>query len=214
MKVRLKFMIMAMVPLIAGCTTSALLEEPFPEPVVDRLPLTIGVFYSDEFRFFTYDEDIPRKGHVAIDAGAANVRLFDRMLPAMFTGVVHLLEPRDTGEGVDAIFIPTIEEMQIALPHQTHNDFSEVWMKYRLQLLAPDGENIATWEMAAYGKSPKGMLESEKEALWEAARVALRDAGAYFSIYFSEKPGVKEWLREIGALSRGAPTEAEPAHET
>ena len=79
---------------------------------------------------------------------------------------------------------------------------------------SPDGENIATWEMAAYGKSPKGMLESEKEALWEAARVALRDAGAYFSIYFSEKPGVKEWLREIGALSRGAPTEAEPAHET
>ncbi len=215
MKARQKFTTISMVLFMAGCTSASLLEEPFPEPVIDRLPLTIGVFYSEEFRSFHYDEAIPRKGDVAIDAGAANVRMFNRLLPGMFTGVVHLLEPRDTGEGVDAVFIPTIQELQIALPHQTHNDFSEVWIKYHLQLLAPDGETIAAWEMAAYGKSPKGMLESEKEALWEAARVALRDAGAHFAIYFAQKPGVKEWLQQTDTRVLGAPAEAsEAAHET
>ena len=67
MKVRQKFMIMAVVPLIAGCTTSALLEEPFPEPVVDRLPLTIGVFYSDDFRDFVYNEDILAEAGVDVE---------------------------------------------------------------------------------------------------------------------------------------------------
>ncbi|MEE9255289.1 MAG: hypothetical protein V3U43_10160 [Pseudomonadales bacterium] len=216
MKARTKIMTIAMVLLAAGCTSSAtVLERPFPAPVLDPIPLTIGVYYSDDFRAYVYAERIPRKGTIEIKAGAANVRLFDRVLPGMFTGVVHLLGPLDTGEGVDAIFIPTLEDFQIALPHQTHNDFSEVWIKYQLKLMAPDGEAIASWKLVAYGKSPKGMLESEKGALWVAARVALRDAGAFFAIKFKEVAGVRQWLLENGALSMQAPVgEAEAAHET
>lgn len=215
MRPRSRCVLIAVALMAGGCSSSSLLDEPFPSPVLDPLPLTIGVFYSDDFRSFSYTEEIARKGDIKIVAGPANVRLFNRMLPGMFTGVVHLLEPRDTGEGVDAIFIPSIEDFQIALPHQTHNDFSEVWIKYQLQLLAPDGETIAAWPLVAYGKSPKGMLESEKDALWEAARVALRDAGAFFTIKFTEVAGVREWLLQQHALSAEAPSdETEPEHET
>lgn len=209
MKLQAKVLALAMVVVCTGCSSSAVvLEEPFPAPVIDPLPLTIGVYYTDEFRNYTYSEQIPRKGTIEIQAGAANVRLFNRLLPSMFTGVVQLLQPQDAGEDVDAVFIPSVEDFQIALPHQTHNDFSEVWIKYQLKLLAPDGESIATWPLVAYGKSPKGMLESEKEALWLAARMALRDAGAFFTIKFKEVPGVKEWV-QAHAASADAQSAAE-----
>ena len=202
MQMHRKLMAIAMAVLVAGCTGSAVvLEEPFPAPVVDPIALTIGVYYTDDFRTYVYTEEIPRKGTFAIEAGPANVRMFNRMLPEMFTAVVHLLEPRGVGEGVDAILIPTLDDFQIALPHQTHAEFSEVWIKYTLQLVAPDGETITNWELKAYGKSPKGMLESEREALAEAARLALRDAGAFFSIKFTETSDVREWLLANGALS-------------
>jgi hypothetical protein len=184
--------------LLAGCAARTItLEGSYPSPLVAKIPLTVGVYYPEELRTFAYTEidDSSGNDQYIVQSGASQVKLFDTLLPAMFERVVPLSDPTTT-EGVDAVFIPTIEEFQLGLPDKTKLNVYEVWLKYNMRLTQPDGEYIADWVMTAYGKAPTESLMGVDAGVQNAALVAMRDLAASFTLGFNEIPDVREWLQQ------------------
>jgi hypothetical protein len=190
--------------LLGGCgPTRVVVKGDFPAPLIEPLPITLGVWFDTDFTHHEiFDEATSRKeSSWIVNTGAAQVQMWDTLLAGMFKQVVHLTSPPGPGgsnPGVDAVLIPHVEELQYAIPAQTNVKVYEIWMRYRFDLVTPDGTPIAQWTMTSYGKTPTAMLQSDQEAVNLAAVMALRDAGANFATHFTRVPAVQDWLRGKG----------------
>lgn len=170
----------------------------FPTPLVEQLPVNMGVYYSENFRNFVYYESTDAQGidDTSIEMGAAQISLFEKLLPSVFTQVQVLErgEPASSRANLDAILVPQIVDVEYSVPQTSKAKIYEVWIKYKFDLLAPDGSTIAAWTMPAYGKTPTALLKSSSDAINLAAVMALRDCGAAFVTGFSKVPEVAQWL--------------------
>jgi hypothetical protein len=192
------------VVLLAGCGPAhVVVEGKFPPPLIEPLPLTLGVWYGDDFsnhEFFDESKSRTESSWI-VSTGVAQVQMWDTLLAGMFSKLVHLQAQPAPGQpiaGVDAVLIPHVEELQYAIPTQTRIKVYEIWLRYRFELLGADGTPIAEWTMTSYGKTPTAFLQSDQEAVNLAAVMALRDAGANFATQFTRLPAIKDWLREKG----------------
>ncbi|WP_205422694.1 hypothetical protein [Seongchinamella sediminis] len=194
--------------LLAGCgPTRVKVEGSFPEPLMEPLPLTMGVWYSEEFashEFFDEAKSRSESGWV-VNTGEAQVAMWDKLLGGMFYQLVHMKGKPGPGQMnpvVNAVLIPHVDELQYAIPQHTNVKVYEIWMRYRFELLTTGGKPIAEWTMPAYGKTPTAFLRSDEAAVNLAAVMALRDAGANFATSFTRVPAVVEWLngRKAGQL--------------
>src|SRR5262245_46119394 len=79
----------AAIVLSAGCETEVALETTIPDPVVEALPLTVGVYYEPEFSNYIYSEKASGKDW-KIDLGSNTITMMERVLARSFTGVVRL----------------------------------------------------------------------------------------------------------------------------
>ena len=61
-----------------------------------------------------------------------------------------------------------------------------MWIRYRIKVYNPAGEQIADWPISAYGKSLTTTMGGS-EALQRAAVLAMRDAAALMIIRFDEQ---------------------------
>lgn len=187
--------------LLVGCTATSTITigGSYPSPLVPQLPLTLGVIYDDAFSSYSFTEvdEYSGEDQYIINSGASQVDLFNTILPAVFTEVVFLSSSDDPSSysDLDMIFEPTIEEFQIGLPQKTRLDVYEIWVKYNMQLFAPDGGSIADWVMTAYGKAPYSNFGSVDAGVNEAAVEAFRDLAATFSLGFTSIPEVNSWLQ-------------------
>lgn len=183
--------------LLAACGASrVVIEGNFPTPNINKLPLTVAVYYDPALRDFAYMEySETGKEEFNIESGLSHIELFNAVLPAMFDQVV-VIESMDEAQarGVDAVFAPAIEEFQLALPAKTKLDVFEVWIKYNMRLLTAEGDYIADWVLTSYGKTPQESLRSAEAAINAAAVVALRDLASSFTLSFSQVPEVQDWL--------------------
>lgn len=191
--------------LVAGCgtTTVEVSGGDFPKPIVPSMPLNLGVHFSDEFRGYRLEESVPQRGDWSIDIGSAQVNMLRTVLPAMFDRVVEVdsLAPEALPQGLNAVLVPSVQEMQFAIPFQTRSNFFEVWIRYEMSLIDPRGDVIARWPVTAYGKTRSLMLETAEAAMRDAAVNALRDAGAFLAIGFPNQQELRPWLeRELAAL--------------
>ncbi len=188
--------------LIAGLFLSAcgvsnvVIEGSFPTPNINKLPLTVAVYYDPslvEFAYIEYSETGNEEYNIS--SGQSHIELFSAVLPAMFDSVVivNSIEEAET-MGVDAIFAPFIEEFQLALPAKTKLDVYEIWIKYNMRLMTAEGDYIADWVLTSYGKTPTESLRSAEAAINAAAVVALRDLASSFSLSFTQVPEVRDWL--------------------
>ena len=186
-----------LITLLGGCgVNSVVVEGAYPTPNIRPFPLTLGVYFDDELKNYTYIEYSEEgKEEYAVSTGQTHVDLFESVLPAMFEQVVVLddLAAADSA-GVDAVFSPHIEEFQLALPQKTRLDAYEVWVKYNMTLLSPDGDAIADWIVTSYGKTPTESLLSAESGINDATVGALRDLASNFSLGFAAVPEVREWL--------------------
>lgn len=183
--------------LVTSCgVNSVVVEGSYPSPNIRRIPLTLGVYYDDELKNFSYMEySETGQEEYKVDSGLTHMQLFGSVLPAMFERVVVLDELSEaTSADVDAVFAPSIEEFQLALPQKTRLDAYEVWVKYNMRLLAPDGGYIADWVVTSYGKTPTESLRSVESGINDATVGALRDLASNFSLSFGSVPEVSEWL--------------------
>jgi len=196
---------------LAACGATQVVVSPileFPTPLVEPIPVHMGVYYSQSFRNFVYDESRDAQGaeDTTIDLGRAQVSLFERVLPSVFTQVQVLErgDPTSLRAGLDAVLVPQVVDVEYSVPRTSKAKVYEVWIKYKFNLLAPDGSTIAIWTMPVYGKTPTALLKSSKEAINLAALMALRDCGAAFVTGFSRVPEVAQWLDStIGSAAGG-----------
>lgn len=185
---------------LAGCGVSnVVIEGSFPTPAVEKLPLNIAVYYDPalvDFSYIEYSETGTEEYN--IESGQSHIALFDSIIPAMFNSVsfVDSMEEAAAAD-IDAVFVPLIEEFQLALPAKTRLGVYEVWIKYNMRLVSPEGDYIADWVLTSYGKTPTETFRSTEAAINEAAVVALRDLASSFSLSFAQVPEVKDWLNTL-----------------
>lgn len=227
--------------LVAACTTTAPVKGEFPAPLVSRLPLTVGVNYSEGLRNYVYTQEAPGERSWVVLLGDANIALFDQVFSSMFAEVVPVQPDPDPGSakpnvspglaapgtrdvgvkspgvqaaglrrarsvvrsggsslaGVDVIIQPELESYEFSIPTDWNTNSYTVWITYRMNMYEPGGRLIASWPVRAYGQSRHQAFNAD-ESLADATEMAMRDAGAYLSVYFREEPKVREWLRERG----------------
>ncbi len=196
----IKCSLIAMILLLTACSAATInIEGTFPAPLVQKLPLTVGVYYDEDFINHSFIEINDNTGddQYIINSGASQIELFNTMLPAVFEQVVQLdsLESATGMSEIDAVFVPAIEEFQVGLPQKTRLNVYEIWVKYNMRLAQSNGDYIADWVMTAYGKSPEETFQSVDAGVNDAANVALRDLAASFTLGFSSIPEINEWLR-------------------
>ena len=185
---------------LSGCGVSnVVIEGSFPTPNINKIPVTVAVYYDDAIRGFSYLEySETGQEEFNIESGQSHMELFNAVLPAMFDRVIVVDNLEDArAEGVDAVFAPTIEEFQLALPAKTKLDVYEVWIKYNMRLLTAEGDYIADWILTSYGKTPTETFRSVADGINEAAVVALRDLASSFSLSFGQVPEVRDWLSSL-----------------
>jgi hypothetical protein len=197
----------SMLVLISACgTKEVIVQGNFPDPLMNKIPLTLGVWYGDDFRNHEFFDEAKNKSESEwlVKTGAAQVQMWDTLLGGMFTVVVPMKAnpgPDVMNQIVDAVLIPHVDELQYTIPAHTNIKVYEIWMRYRYELVTSSGEPIAEWTMTSYGKTPTAFLQSDKDAVNLAAVVALRDAGANFATNFTRVPAVREWLEQKWATS-------------
>ncbi len=190
-------MLAGLLLLLGACGVNSLVVEGnYPTPAVRKIPLTLGLYFVEDLRNFLYIEYTETgQEEYRVASGQTHVQLFGSLLPAMFERVVVLDSMDDASDaGVDAVFAPSIEEFQLALPQKTRLDAYEVWVKYNMRLLGPDGAYIADWVLTSYGKTPTENLLSTEGGINDATVSALRDLASNFTLSFSAVPEVRDWL--------------------
>ena len=192
--------------LLAACgPTKVVVEGSFPDALLEPLPVTLGVWYPEEFANHEFFDEAKGRGESGwiVQTGAAQVQMWDQLLGDMFYQVVRMKgkpAPGQMNQVVDAVLIPRVEELQYAIPQHTNVKVYEIWMRYRFELVSSRGDPIAEWTMPAYGKTPTAFLRSDEAAVNLAAIMALRDAGANFVTTFARIPEVRSFLQERGKL--------------
>ena len=191
---------------ISACANNVVVEGNFPQPVLQKMPYTIGVYFDPDFRNHEFFDEATTREETdwLVRTGPAQVDMYSTLLPGMFNDVVMLNDISRRSrvdsvfeQDVDAILVPHVAELQYSIPSHTKINVFEIWMRYRYELYAPNGELLADWTMTSYGKTPTAFLQSAEAAVNLAAVVALRDAGANFAMNFDKVPEVKMWMGQV-----------------
>lgn len=197
---------------VVACTSrEVVVEGAFPTPLIDPVPVSVGILFTQEFREHELIDDATGRGEVSwrVSTGSAQVDFWSTLFPAFFQNVVFINSYEDLETyDVDAVLIPEVSEVQYAIPLYTSVKVYEIWMRYQLSLAEPEQimdtdnktinlENMqafAEWPLTAYGKTPTAFMQSDVDAVNLAAVMALRDAGANFITSFARVPGVMDWI--------------------
>lgn len=193
----------------AGCASSVTVDTDFPVPLVEPLPVRVGLVLDDELQQFEHFEEIPRQAKWTIHLGGANIAMLRPLFNTMFR------ETREVSESgfaqalseLDGIIRPTLQAFEFEVPTagNRRDQFVEVWMQYNLELYDPSGELVIDWPVSGYGKA--ALSRNRERSLNRAAMVAMRDVGAAISTRFAQQPQVSYWLEERqneAAVSVGA----------
>ena len=184
----------------------------FPTPLMDPMPLRIGIWYDEEFSNHEFFDDAAGRTEASwlVKTGEAQVQMWNTVLGSMFVELVPMRgKPggSEMNEVVDAILVPHVDELQYAIPLHTNVKVYEIWLRYRFDLMRNNGDEIASWTMTSYGKTPTAFMRSDTDAVNLAAVMALRDAGANFITNFTRVPDVRDWLERRSRAGRSKPTQ-------
>jgi hypothetical protein len=188
---------------LAGCgTKEVVVTGNFPPPLMEPLPVALGVWYEPEFTEHEFFDEAKGRADSTwlVKTGEAQVQMWSQLFDHMFLRVEKMEgkpAPEQMNPAVDAVIIPRVDELQYAIPAHTNIKVYEIWMRYAFELVTTGGEPIAEWTMTAYGKTPTAFLQSDEEAVRLAGVVALRDAGAHFITSFQKVPEVAQWLEQL-----------------
>jgi hypothetical protein len=205
---RLRLLAVAAGTCLASCGGSeVIVESTFPRPLIEPLPVSMGIIIPDELYNFIYTEDIPDQSLWTIALGDANVAMLEPLFKGMFreTRGVESLALAASDTTLDGVIEPKLDKFEFDVPTGERDEFVEVWLQYQITVYEPDGGTVIQWPVSGYGKSE--LIRDAEDAVQRAAIVAMREAGATISTKFSEQPQVREWL---GGKGHGAPVTVGP----
>lgn len=193
---------------LAGCGSSAVIvEATFPTPLIDPLPLSMGIIIPDELYNYIYTEDIPEQSLWTIALGDANVAMLEPIFKGMFreTKDVEALPLTGSDASLDGVVETQLDKFEFDVPIGERDEFVEVWMQYQITVYEPSGATVLQWPVSGYGKSE--LDRDQEDAVQRAAIVAMREAGATIATKFTEQPQIIEWL---GGKGYGTPVTVGP----
>jgi len=192
----MRWFALAACALVGGCSTQVIVEAKFPTPLVQPLPVSVGILIPEELYNYIYTEDVPEQSLWTIALGDANVSMLQPLFKRMFrdTRSVDAVPAGSAPAGLDGVLKPTIAKFEFDVPVGQRDKFVEVWIQYQLSLYDADGRTVIDWTVSGYGKSE--LMRNRQDAVQKAAIVAMREAGATISTKFADQPQIKSWLGE------------------
>ena len=183
---------------LAACQRNVNLhvQSEIPEPLVTKLPLSVGVYYPDQFRRFAYTENSEARGTWHITSGDSQVNAFSRIIGDLFTDFRELNTP--TESAVELVLVPEIAKMQFATPAETGFDYFEAWVEYVVRVTTGDGEPLPEWRYTGYGQATAERFAGIETGLAASLSDALRNAGAQLATGLPEHPPVEQRIQRIG----------------
>ena len=172
------------------------LDSEFPVPQVERLPIDVGIIFSEELADYTYAEEVDGLGQLNIKLGKTPFDLLKSLGAGVFSDY-QMVTTVARDDGYDGYLQAQISGFQIATPRQTRTDYYEVWMRFNFVFLDPGGNAISEWVLPSYGKANEADYRTKERALEAAARSACRDAMAVFSLRASSNSNVLQWQGAI-----------------
>jgi hypothetical protein len=175
----------------AGCApTQFEASSDIPPPLIDRIPVVVGVYIPKEFREKVYQEK-RSGGEYSIALGKAQSDGFLRMMQAMFDRVV-VLDAVDAAAGADVairgVLVPVLEDYAFVTPTDSGNPSYAASLKYTVNLYSPRGELADSWTFTGYGSQPASTFPGKGDAALKAATsLAMRDAAAKLVAEFREQ---------------------------
>jgi hypothetical protein len=179
--------------LATGCAPTRFeASSDIPQPLLERIPVVVGMHLPQEFREKVYEEKREQGGgEYVIGLGKAQTAGFTRILNAMFERVVEVSAPAvaaATDASIRGVLEPALDEVAFVTPADSGTSTYAVSLRYSVRLYTPQGELVETWTFTGYGSQPASMFPGKgDEALAAATRVALRDAGAKLATEFREQ---------------------------
>lgn len=194
---------------VAGCGTTYSDYEIDPgtvydgDPLVEPLPLAVGVYYGPGFR--VHEASIKRSGPGRVDRyhlrlGPSSIALFDRVFEAQFADVrrVDRLPPLEAGEPeLDAVIEVAFQSVRL------------MSVGYDLTLYAPTGTVVAKLD----AQSSVYNEHVDEETVARALRAAMRNAAARFLVDLPDHPDVHAWLTSLGLIEPLAKVSSPRPHD-
>ena len=178
---------------LVGCSSTHTIDTDFPTPLIERIPASGYLQLSPEFSEFHYVQDEDDRADMTVILGPAQASMFSSVSQALFS------EIRSEASSADITLVPELDSFQYALPKETGSTFFEVWLKYRLQALDSEGQEIADWLISGYGRATDERLQTQGAGVNEATVEALRDIGTQLTLGFSQQTDIRRWL-EVGSI--------------
>jgi hypothetical protein len=201
-----------LVTLLAACApTKFETQADIPQPLIEKIPVVIGVHLPLEFTTKVYEEKREGGGgEYSIGLGKAQSAGFMRILNAMFNRVVPVASPRDAAAidpEIRGVLEPVLEDYAFVTPADSGTQTYAASLRYTIRLYSPQGELAESWSFTGYGSQPASQFPGKgDEALAAATRLAMRDAGAKLAAEFHEQAIARGLLP---SMQQGAPQEVE-----
>jgi hypothetical protein len=193
--------------LIVGCTTTSLeTKAQLPPPLLEQLPVRVGIHYSEEFSKYVHKET---RGSIdyEVSLGPAHVTNLDWLLKAMFREIVHVDDPtRVASISPPLAFVlePKFEEYSFLTPKDVAGEAFIVTIRYLLTLYDGSGARVDSFTFTGYGRE-KAQTLSSKEPLALATQHAMRDAGAKVAVELTDQDSVRLLLHGAGSPLPASP---------
>mgnify|MGYP001584517824 FL=1 len=186
------FSVLIAVIFISGCSSTAQvqIDSQFPTVVSKPKPVKAAIVFTEDFKRYIASPN----SKTSIDLGNAQTELLSNAFAGLFNEIEFVSAVSDVTFENALVITPSVQEVQVSTPSDTYLNVYEVWIKYSLDIETVSGDQVDSWFMPAYGKTPDSFMLSKTNAIEEAAIIALRDAGAKLLLDFYRIPSVYNWL--------------------
>jgi len=162
-------------------------DTPLPRPLMQALPVRAGLVIGPELRGYKHEET--RYGsNWQVDLGPGHVSMMESVFAATFRDLQRFGSVGEASAvpGLQAIFEPRIEQYSFATGRDTTGGHWAVTIRYRIGVMAPDGQPADTLTLTGYGSSRSG--GGNGPSLSRATLSAMRDAAAKFLVQLPRSP--------------------------
>jgi len=188
-------------------------EVSIPAPVSEKLPVTIGILYSDQFKTHKHIQKVITPGSglrnewtadIDLSIGPASISLFDQLATSMFSNIIYINSNNSENLGttnVDAILEPSMGNIHYgaAVYSGLKWSFGGLNLVYNIRLYLPNGDEILSW--AIQSNAPpvikiRTIFDMDNAAL-DLFEIAVRETAAQFYSEFPKLPEIIRWLETL-----------------
>ena len=207
--------LLALVATFAGCgPVSVATDSSVPVPLVDPMPIAVGIYYSEDFSKAAHSEE--RWGtDWKVDLGPYHVRMAEKLFASEFRDVTRVedLKSLPADPPYRAIIEPRIEQYSFITPRDTGAKYFAVTIRYRLNVYAPNGVLADSLTFTGYGSNGSGNGMTSTGPMVLATKAAMRDAAAKFLVQFPEQDVAKKMLAGQPLIEKRRRSQFRPASQ-